>query len=169
MKRPTILVLALLLSPVIAAQQHEAKSIHVTHAWSRALPPVSENGAAYVTIMNSGHHADKLLGASSPIAQRAELHSHTMEGGVMKMRPVVSIELLPGEKVALKPGGFHVMLMGLKQPLKEGDHFPLTLRFANAAPTTVEVVVQATAAKGPEGMQHEHRGSRPNTRTKNGR
>ena len=151
----SLLVLALLLAPA-AATAHEAESIQVTNPWSRALPPVSANGAAYVTLMNSGHHPDKLVGASSPIAQRAQLHSHSMEGGVMKMRPVTSVELPPEKKVELKPGGLHVMLMGLKQPLKQGDHFPLTLQFANTPPITVEVVVQAANATGPEGMRHDH-------------
>lgn len=151
-------LLLLLLAPLFisaAAAQHEAESIHVTHPWSRALPPVSQNGAAYVTLMNGGHYADKLIGASSPVAQRAELHAHSMEGGVIKMRPVTSLELPPGKKFELKPGGLHVMLIGLKHPLKQGDRFPLTLRFANTPPITVEVVVRPADAKGPEGMQRE--------------
>lgn len=74
----------------------------------------------------------------------------------MKMRPVTSVELLPGKKVEFKPGGLHVMLIGLKQPLKQGAHFPLTLRFAHTPPVTVEVVVQATDATGPEGMRQAH-------------
>jgi copper(I)-binding protein len=144
-----------LLFTVAAAAQPGAQAIQVTTPWSRALPPVSQNGAAYVTLMNSGHHADKLVGASSPVAQRAELHTHTMEGGIMKMRPLTSVELPPGKEVEFKPGGLHVMLIGLKQPLKQGDRFPLTLRFANTPPITVEVVVQAADARG-SGMQHEH-------------
>ena len=155
--KPLLLFVATLLFTLAAvAAQHQPEFIDVTDAWSRALPPVSTNGAAYVTLTNSGHNADKLVGASAPIAQRAELHSHSMEGGVMKMRPVTSVELLPGKKVEFKPGGLHVMLIGLKQPLKQGAHFPLTLRFAHTPPVTVEVVVQATDATGPEGMRQAH-------------
>lgn len=153
--KPLLMPLLALLFTSAVAVQHEAESIHVTRPWSRALPPVSQNGAAYVTLMNDGHHSDRLMGASSPVAQRAELHAHSMEGDVMKMRPVTSVELPPGKKLELKPGGLHLMLLGLKHPLKQGDRFPLTLRFADAPPITVEVVVQPADAKGPEGMQHE--------------
>jgi hypothetical protein len=154
--KPLLLIAALLFTSATAAAQHEAGSIQVMHPWSRALPPVSANGAAYVTLMNSGHHADKLVGASSPVAQRAELHTHSMEGGVMKMRPVSSVELAPGKEVEFKPGGLHVMLIGLKHPLKKGDRFPLTLQFAHTPPMTVEVTVQAADARRPESMHHEH-------------
>lgn len=155
--RPLLLFVAtLLFTSAAVAAQHQPEFIDVTDAWSRALPPVSTNGAAYVTLMNSSHNAYKLVGASSPIAQRAELHRHSMEGGVMKMRPVTSVELPPGKKVEFKPGVLHVMLIGLKKPLKQGDRFPLTLRFAHTPPVTVEVVVQATDATGPEGMGQAH-------------
>lgn len=162
--KPLLMLLLALLFTSAAAAQHEAESIHVTGPWSRALPPVSQNGAAYVTLMNGGDRADKLIGASSPVAQRAEFHAHNMEGGVMKMRPVTSVELPPGKKVEFKPGGLHVMLIGLRQPLKQGDRFPLTLRFANTPPITVEVVVQSAGAKGPEGMHHEPGGGRAHER-----
>ena len=148
MKPLLILIMALLLTAGAAAQ-HEAQGIQVVNPWSRALPPVSTNGAAYLTLLNSRHHSDELVGASSPIAQRVELHTHSMEGGVMKMRPVSSVELPPGKKVELKPGALHLMLIGLKYPLEEGDHFPLTLQFAHASPIKVEVVVLATGAAGP--------------------
>ncbi len=147
-----VFMMALLVNASAVAQQYESGSIRVTNAWSRALPPVSANGAVYVSLVNDGPRTDKLTGASSPLAQRVELHAHTMEGGVMKMRASASIELSAGKRVELKPGGLHLMLIGLKQPLKEGGRFPLTLHFAHASPLAVEVVVLATDAKGPTTM-----------------
>ncbi len=161
LKALAIFITVLPLSASAVAQQYESGAIRATNAWSRALPPVSANGAVYVSLMNNGPRTDKLTGASSPVAQRVELHTHTTESGVMKMRAAASVELSPGKKVELKPGGLHLMLIGLKQPLKEGEHFPLTLRFAHASPMEVEVVVLPTAAKGPATM-HQHQGALQN-------
>ena len=149
----------LLLSSTALAQHYEHGPIHIMSPWSQALPAISKNGAAYVTLNNHGEAADRLVGASSPVAARVEIHGHTMEDGLMKMRPVESIVLTPGEYVALKPGGNHIMLMGLKQPLKEGDQFPLTLEFENAEPVEVTVTVQPLGSAPPTHGDHEHHGS----------
>ena len=98
-------------------------------------------GAAFITVTATA--GDALVGASSPVAGRVELHEHTMENGVMMMRKVESIALPANQAVSLKPGGLHMMLFDLKQPLKAGDKFPVELVFQKAGKVTVQVTVQA--------------------------
>ena len=156
MKGLNTFVVTLLLASTALAQHYEGGPVHVMSPWSQALPPVSENGAVYVTLRNHGEVVDRLVGASSPMANRAELHGHSMEDGMMKMRPVESIALTPGKYVKLEPGGNHLMLFGLKKPLKEGEQCPLTLEFEKASSVEVVVTVQALGSKGPEMTGHEH-------------
>ena len=122
--------------------------LEVTDAWARATPGKAENGAAYVTIESPT--ADRLVSASSPVAKRAELHTMSMQGMVMKMRPIAGLDVPPGQSVTLKPGGEHIMLMGLNQPLHEGQSFPLTLDFEKAGPRTVTVAVEKAGSNGPD-------------------
>lgn len=114
--------------------------------WARATAGRSETGAAYLTL-TGGDSADALVAASSPVAETVELHTHLEEDGVMRMRPVAMIPVGPGEKVELKPGGLHIMLIGLKGPLKEGKRFPLTLTFQRAGTVRTEVPVLAPGAR----------------------
>ncbi len=118
----------------------------VEAAWSRATPPVSDVGVAYFVVHNPTAERDRIIGIRSPVAGRAKMHTTTMVNGVMKMRPTDVVEVLPGDSVSFEPGGRHVMLMGLGMPLKEGDRFPLTVRFERAPPVTVEVTVMAAGA-----------------------
>ena len=155
-----ILIGAALASFAAAAQHYESGDIHAMSPWSRALPPVSKNGATYVTLKNHADTVDRLVGASTPIADRVELHRHSMEDGVMKMGKVDSVDLEPGEYVTLEPGGYHLMLVGLKAPLKENDQFELILEFEHAVPLEVMVTVHAVDSAGPDmthhEMQHQH-------------
>jgi copper(I)-binding protein len=128
----------------------DTASITFEHVWARPTAGAASTGAAYFTVTNNGE-ADQLVGASTPIAAMAGVHETINDHGVMKMRPVASIALAPGKPVTLKPGGYHVMLTGLKSPLKAGDSFPLTLNFAHAQPVTVMVKV---GAMGGGGMDH---------------
>ena len=121
--------------------------LEVNNAWARATPGKAENGAAYVTIQSPT--ADRLVAASSPVAKKAELHTMSMQGMVMKMRPIAGLDIPPGQPVTLKPGGEHIMLMGLNQPLREGQSFPLTLNFQKAGPRTVTVAIEKAGATGP--------------------
>jgi periplasmic copper chaperone A len=139
------------LAGVASAQQ---STIAVTDAWARATPQGAKSGAAYVTVANQGTAPDKLIGASTPIAAEAQLHTMSTEDGVMKMRPVSAIDVRPGAAVTLKPGGFHVMLTGLKQPLAEGQSFPLTLTFEKAG--AVETTVKIAKAGAMTGMDMSH-------------
>lgn len=139
------------------AAAHEIKfaGFTIEHPWARASAGPARNSAAFMTIHNSGG-ADRLVAASGDIAARVELHTHMMEGDVMKMRQVEAVDVPAGGMAALQPGGFHVMLIGLHEPLKEGDRFPLTLTFEKAGEVTVEVAVEAIGSMGgqQDGMGH---------------
>jgi copper(I)-binding protein len=119
----------------------------VDGAWARATSASAQTGAAYLVV--HGVAGDAVTGFSTPAAGSAMLHRSQSVGGVMEMRPVENLPLQAGQDVKLSPGGLHVMLMGLKHPLKAGDHFPLTVSFAHAAPVTVDVTVGRAGASGP--------------------
>jgi copper(I)-binding protein len=142
----TALSLLLAAGALAASDVTHASDIGISNAWSRPTPPGADVGVAYFTLASHGK-TDRLVAASSPVAKRAELHISEMEGGVMKMRPLDSVEVKAGASVAFEPGGRHVMLMGLKKPLKRGDSFPLVLKFARSKPLTVQVKVGE-----PDGM-----------------
>ena len=112
------------------ASAHDAKQgeISIVEPWARATIGKSKNGVAYLTIVNHGTVGDRLLSVATPVAKKAGLHTHLMEGGMMKMRPVTAVEVKGRASTILKPGGFHVMMMGLKAPLKKGEAFPMTDR-----------------------------------------
>jgi copper(I)-binding protein len=128
--------------------------LEVDNAWAGATPGKAENGAAYVTITSPT--ADRLVSASTPVAKKAELHTMSMQGMVMKMRPISGVDIPAGQPVSLKPGGEHIMLMGLNQPLREGQSFPLTLDFEKAGPRTVTVTVEKVGARGPGPAAVQH-------------
>ena len=135
------------------AQEMKLKDLTIEKPFARATAPHQPAGAAYVTIENKGKTADKLTGASSPVAQSVEIHTMTMEGNVMKMREVGQIELKPSSKIEMKPGdGYHLMLMGLQQPLKAGETFPITLTFEKAGKAEVKATVQEK--KESQGSSH---------------
>jgi len=150
----------LLLTAALATAQAFAHdftlgTLKIEHPWARASAGPAPNGAAFMTIHNSGD-ADRLVAATGDVAQRIELHTHMMEGDVMKMRQVPAVDVPADGTAALQPGGFHVMLIGLKAPLKEGARFPLTLTFERAGTVTVEVAVEAVGSmgQGQGGMNH---------------
>ncbi|MBV9784545.1 MAG: copper chaperone PCu(A)C [Acidisphaera sp.] len=126
----------------------QAPQVSVQNAWSRATPPHASTGVIYLTLTSAND--DRLIGASSPVAERAELHETTMDGGIMRMRPVEGgLDLPAGKPVTLGPGGAHIMLTGLKTPLRQGQSVPVHLMFARAAPADVQAKVQAIGATGP--------------------
>ena len=148
--RAACVALALGAATTAAAQmQHggHGKTVAVENAWARAS--ISKTGAAYVTLVNRGAGDDRLVAARSDVAARVELHTHEMEGNIMRMRPVEAIPVPAGQTVMLKPGGHHVMMIGLKGKLEEGGAFPLTLVFDKAGEITVEVPVRKMGAMGP--------------------
>ena len=133
----------------VAAAAAAQTSVTVDQAWARATPGAATIGAAYFVIANPTSSADRVIAISSPIAERVEIHQHFLDGTVMRMREVPSVEIGPGETVAFKPGGLHLMLINLKQPLRQGDRFPLTVKLDKAGDIHVEVTVLSVGAKGP--------------------
>ena len=155
MNRPTtsfLSALALACAALAAqpAQAHGLRlgAIAIGHPWARATAPGQPIGGGYLTLDNQGPAGDRLLGASTAVATRVELHSMTMDGYVMRMRALDAIDLPAGRSVALKPGGTHLMLVGLRAPLKAGEKFPLKLRFEKAGEVEVVVNVEAAARVG---------------------
>jgi hypothetical protein len=139
---------------VASAALAQPNQLEIDSAWAGATPGNAENGAAYVTITSPT--ADRLVSASTPVARKAELHTMSMQGMVMKMRPISGVDIPASQPVSLKPGGEHIMLMGLSQPLREGQSFPLTLDFEKAGPRTVTVTVAKVGAKGPGAAAAQH-------------
>lgn len=150
-----LLAAAFALATSATAHDYMQGDIHIMKPWSRPLPAVSVNGAAYMTIMNKGSAPDRLVSVSTPAAKKAELHNHIMEGGLMKMRPMGVVEITPGDPSVLQPGGLHIMLMGLSQPLVEGNSFPLTLNFERAGSIEVEVMIFQPEETGDGHMKHD--------------
>ena len=124
--------------------------VEVKEAWARATPAKAENGAAYVTLVSPV--ADRLVAASTPVAKKAELHEMSMQNGVMKMRQVDGIALPAGKPVTLKPGGYHIMLLGLNKPLEQGQTIPLTLTFEKGGEEEVTATVEKIGSMGPHAM-----------------
>lgn len=144
------LVLALL-GTTLPAQAHEQRAgdIVLSHAWAPATPGGARSAAGYVLIENTGGEPERLLGIASRIAEVAELHQMSMENDVMKMAPTGVLEIPAGGSVKLKPHGLHVMLMGLRVPLAEGDTFILTMTFERAGSIDLQVVVQSAGSTEP--------------------
>jgi periplasmic copper chaperone A len=143
------LVLGTMLFAVPAIALAQQNGIQIENAWSRAAM-AGHTGVVYLTITDSGA-PDKLLAVASPIATKAELHESFTDNGVAKMREVADLPVQPGKPVTLAPGGYHIMLMDLKQPLQQGDSFPVTLNFAKAGQVTTTVTVQKAGAATPMG------------------
>ena len=154
-RRSMLLGLALsaitaVLSPERAfAHEVTAGTLTIQHPWARATAPTAKAGALYLTVRNNGAEADRLIGVSSAAAERCELHLSETSGGTMTMRMVDGVDVPAGGTAAFAPQGAHIMLMGLKAPLKKGTHFPATLHFEKAGDVAVDVLVQGIADLAP--------------------
>ena len=133
-----------------------AGGVAVHDAWARATAGNGVTGAAYLSV-TGGDAPDQLVGVSAPVAAKAEVHESVTDNGIMKMRAAPSVAVPARTTVTFMPGGYHVMLMGLKQPLVAGQSFPLTVSFAHAPPVTVEVKVQALGRAAPAGDHDQMR------------
>ena len=133
------------------ASAHEiaAGALTISHPWARATAASAKAGALYLTVVNHGAEADRLLGVSTEAAARCELHLSDTTGGMMTMRMVESVDVPAGGNATFAPQGAHVMLMGLKAPLKKGASFPAILHFEKAGDVTIEVTVQGIADLQP--------------------
>ena len=142
------IVAAALVAPAASAQ-----SVKVANPWVRAPAPGQKTAGAYVELTSEANAT--LVAAGSPLAERVELHSMTLDGGVMRMRALSRIELPAGQTVKLAPGGSHVMLVGLKQPLKAGDKVPLVLSVQSSGTSLTTLKIEAEVrAVGAESHQH---------------
>ncbi|PZR08484.1 MAG: hypothetical protein DI532_21980 [Azospirillum brasilense] len=144
---------ALLLPPLLAtlpALAQQPGTIGIEQPWARAAVQ-GGTGGVFLTIRNTGTAPDRLLSASSPLPRAAELHTTVRDGDVMRMQPVQAIEIPAGGSVTLRPGGLHLMLVGLSAPMRMGEAVPVTLTFEHAGAITVQVPVQAAGATGPHG------------------
>ena len=149
MKKPLLASFAFAVIAITPA----AAQVKVEGAWARPTAPGQPVGGGYLTLRSVG--ADRLLGGSTPVAERVELHSMAMVGDVMKMRQLDALALPAGKSVKLEPGSQHLMLVGLKAPLKIGDKLALTLKFEKAG----EVRAELTVMSGPAPMaaaDHKH-------------
>lgn len=144
--------LMLMMSASGFAHEFRKGDLLVDHPWTRATARGQAIAAGYLEIRNSGKQADRIIGASSPAAERIELHVVVKEGEVMKMRQVKSFDVPAGGTVELKPRGPHMMIIGIKRPFRKDERIPVTLEFEKAGDLAVELAVDAIDA-GPE---HKH-------------
>jgi copper(I)-binding protein len=148
-------ILPLLLSPLLAtpslAHDYKLGALEIGQPWARATPPSAPAGGGFLKITNTGSTPDRLVSASSPAAELVQVHEMKMDGNVMRMREVEKgLEIPAGGSVTLAPGGFHLMMMGLKGPLKQGASVPVTLVFEKAGRVEVEMTVEAVGASHPQ-------------------
>ena len=150
---------ALLVAPV-RAEDVKAGDLVISQAWSRATPNGAKVAGGYLAIENKGTSPDRLVGGSAEIAGKLEIHEMAMNNGVMTMRPLdKGLVIEPGKTVKLAPGGYHLMIMDLKGPLKQGDKVLLTLEFEKAGKATLSLEVQGVGAQAPGGAMEMHKPS----------
>ena len=163
MKNYYFILLSLLCSQLSLAHTSKAE-ISVEKAYARASIPGSNISSAYMIITNNGEKAVTLLGASSNISPRVEIHQHTMSDGMMRMRKVDNVQIKANERVVLQPSGLHLMLFDVKKPLQSQHKVELTLRFSDKKSVLVQVPVYSPiqeksaqeADKTLTIMQHHH-------------
>lgn len=156
---------AVLLASVFAAsaraEEIKAGDLVITQAWSRATPGGAKVAGGYLTIENKGSVADRLIGGSADVAEKVQVHEMGMNNGVMTMRPLgQGLTIEPGKTVKLAPGGYHLMLLDLKNPLKQGDKLPVTLEFEKAGKVRLSLDVQGVGAQGPGGAHMDMKGTK---------
>ncbi len=153
--------ITILSSLVASAHDFSAGDIRIGHPWSRIAPAAAPVMGAYLTLTNAGSEADTLVGGSTPLAERIEIHQMSIKDGVARMRPLPDgLEVAPGSSVALAPGGIHLMFIKPARPFAEGDHIEATLEFARAGSVRVEFVVQRNAEGKPD-TATDHGGHTP--------
>jgi copper(I)-binding protein len=140
--------------PAVPAQadDYDVGSMHIASPWARATPKGASAGAGYMTITNKGTAPDRVSCVSDDASAQCQIHSMTMEDGVMKMRPVEGgLEIKPGETITLQPGGYHVMFVGLTHALEQGKTVDVKLKFDTAGTVDVQYPIAAIGAPAPSG------------------
>jgi copper(I)-binding protein len=153
--REYIVLVSVFVATAIFSQTVWSAGIMVDKAWSLPLPAVSKNGAAYFSIQNHGS-VDKLISASSDIAEQVQFHTIIHIDGQMKMQQLEAVEIPMHGSVHFEPGGMHIMLFGLKEQLEEGNFYSLKLNFEKAGEVDVTVMVQMNAEGGLSGDHSNH-------------
>jgi hypothetical protein len=147
-------VVAFALAQIVAvpaqATDYDVGPMHISQPWARATPKGANSAAAYMTITNNGKTPDRVTCVSSDASAECQIHTMTMDNGVMMMRPVEGgLEIKPGETVTLKPASLHIMLLNLKHPLEQGNTMKATLKFDNAGTVDVDYPIAAIGAAAP--------------------
>jgi hypothetical protein len=154
----TILSLSIFATTLVATPALQAAgvadSVHAMDPSVRMVPPGQDQTGAYVTLRNTDKRDHALVKAASPAARVTELHTVVDEGGMKKMRPVPKMDIAAGGETKLRPGGLHIMLIGLKQPLAEGANVPITLTFEDGSSKDISAPVRAIMVPGA--MKHGH-------------
>ena len=141
------------------AHAHEFKlgTLTIDHPWSRATPAGAKVAAGYLVVRNSGAEPDRLISATAEVAETAEIHEMGMKNGIMSMRAIAEgLEVPAGSEMALKPGGYHLMLLGLKRPLHKGEKFAGTLTFEHAGTVSIEYVVEGVGSTNAKSGHNQH-------------
>lgn len=145
-------MLAYVMGAPVCAKEVKAGDLVISQAWARATPKGAQVGGGYLTITNTGKVPDTLIGGATEAAGSVQVHEMSMQNGVMKMRRLEKgLAIAPGKTVKLAPSGDHLMLMRLKQPLKQGGKLPITLQFKKAGKVTVSFDIEGIGAQGPAG------------------
>jgi copper(I)-binding protein len=145
------LALAVLCGATAMASDYKVSALEISQPWARATPSSAPAGGGFLKITNTGSTPDRLVSASSPVADLVQVHEMKMDGSVMRMREVEKgLEIPAGGSVTLAPGGYHLMMMGLKAPFKQGASVPVTLVFEKAGKIDVELTVEAMGASHPQ-------------------
>lgn len=154
------LALIMVLSPSLMAHEFKLGEIDIVHPWSRETPQGAKVAAGYVTIVNRGSEADRLVAVTGEIAGRTEIHEMAVDDkGVMTMRPLADgLEIPAGGEVALKPGGYHIMFLDLTGAPRQGERFSGSLTFEKAGTVEVEFAVDAMAGGSGHGGGHGNHG-----------
>lgn len=143
---------AVLVAAIAVAAQAAPRSISIENPWARETVEGQAAGGGFMTIVNDGQREDQLVSASSPASHEVQIHTMSMDGGVMRMRQLTDGLSIPAKgKVELKPRGLHIMFIGLKKPLRPGTSVPVTLKFRHTGSMTAQFKVQAMTAPLPMG------------------
>ena len=152
----TAAIATALVAASAAAHDYSLGALKIEHPWARPTVAGQSTGGAYLGVTNTGNTPDRLLGGTSPAAVRVEVHEMRMDGDVMRMREMPALDLPAGASLELAPGGRHLMLFGLKAPLKVGDKLPLKLRFEKAGEVDVMLHVESKPGAAAEAHKHQH-------------
>jgi copper(I)-binding protein len=156
-----ILAAALALFAVQPAFAHDYKigQLEIGHPWARMTPAGAKVGGGYLSVENDGKEADRLVSGTAEISDRVEIHEMTVKDGVMNMRMLADgVEIPAGGEIKLAPGGYHLMFIGLKQPLKQGESFKGTLTFAKAGTVDVEFKIEGMGGPKAAPAAEDHSG-----------